>query len=70
MVAKFLDLEKVTIRLRAGTRELLTKRYPNTAYNEVIRKIVEAHLKAIDQRGQDLIDHLRKTTAVKKDEQR
>lgn len=49
MPRKYLDLERVTIRIHSGDREKLAAYYPRLGYNHAIRKLVRVHLKALDE---------------------
>ena len=45
-----LDLEKVTLRLFTGDKSRLEDYYPTVGYNAIVRKLVHAHLKKLDER--------------------
>jgi hypothetical protein len=46
------DLEKITIRVNQGDSERLREYYPTLGYNEAIRRLVEHHLRQLDERTQ------------------
>ena len=46
------ELEKVTLRLNHGDSERLRTYYPNLGYNEAIRRLVDHHLRQLDERAQ------------------
>lgn len=48
-----LDLEKVTVRLTAGTREKLQRYFPNKKYNEAVRLVLDSFLRQMAQREGD-----------------
>lgn len=47
------NLEKVTIRLTTGAKDELEKFYPNAGYNVAIRKIVDNHIKRLNEKLND-----------------
>jgi hypothetical protein len=44
------DLEKVTIRLHEGDKDILEKYYPRSGYNPVIRQLVRRHIKQLEEK--------------------
>lgn len=44
------DKTKISLRLFDGDLNRLRKFYPNTPYNEVVRKLVHHHLNGLDRK--------------------
>ena len=45
------DLEKVTVRIHRGDREILKQFYPSMGYNEAMRILIHNHCKALQERA-------------------